>query len=74
MAGSGDWTVPGSQKRKPKRKPKKKPKEKQRRIEEEVNFLMMNMHNSKTKRMVCAIIVVILVLAMVAPMALSALL
>ncbi len=35
---------------------------------------MMNMHNSKTKRMVCAIIVVVLVIAMVAPMALSALL
>ena len=33
---------------------------------------MMNMHNSKTKKIVCAIVVVILVIAMVAPMALSA--
>lgn len=43
-------------------------------IKKEVNVLMMNMHNSKTKKVLCAIIVVILVVAMVAPMALSALL
>lgn len=35
---------------------------------------MMNMHNSKTKKMICAIIVVILVIAMVAPMVLGVLL
>ncbi len=35
---------------------------------------MMNMHNNKTRKIVCSIIVVILVVAMIAPMALSALL
>lgn len=39
-------------------------------IKKEVNVFMMNMHNSKTKKMLCAIIVVILIVAMVAPMAL----
>lgn len=40
---------------------------------EEVNFIMMNMHNNKTRRILVAIVAVILVAAMVVPVALSAL-
>lgn len=40
---------------------------------EEVNFIIMNMHNNKTKRILAAIVAVILVAAMVVPVALSAL-
>lgn len=38
---------------------------------EEVNFIMMNMHNNKKARIIMGVVIVILIVAMVAPMALS---
>lgn len=38
----------------------------------EVNFIMMNMHNNKGRKIFAAIIIVVLVLAMVVPVVLSA--
>ena len=37
----------------------------------EVNFIMMNMHNNKKARIIMGVVIVILIVAMVAPMALS---
>ncbi len=39
---------------------------------EEVNYIMMNMHNNKTRKIVTAVIGVILVISMILPMVLSA--
>ncbi|MCI8864219.1 MAG: hypothetical protein HFG60_02875 [Lachnospiraceae bacterium] len=38
----------------------------------EVNFVRMNMHNSKKKRIISSIIVILLVAAMIVPMVASA--
>lgn len=41
--------------------------------EKEVNVVMMNMHNSRTKKIISCVVIILLVLAMVAPMVLGVL-